>query len=452
MSGGKSDYTGSIGTLSLVLLSVLYVALSAGAEQLERSEQVFTARHAYGLWYVHQTLAASANCQRHWRPCEDTLDRPEPKSPPARPSLVGSIEAVDDRAIPDGTPPQPAAIDPRRSLRDYVQSSTDCGAPIISSIAGNLRAPSGSMLVDPAEGDRIPPSPLPSVPPASVSPAPWISPGPLPSVPPALMDVDDRPTDVCLEGAINDSDTGEVNIKYSMRSLTYEVRVFRPHDSDVAWSTSGTLITEAGVHFDPTMSPTAIARTLQALQHRANAELLAVSDAFFGNRAQLSPDPEKVPFSTRFGLLHRSLLANKSKIPVADIDVSSEVFLWALLMMTSSILIVMRNRVRYALREKMGEPWLLVDSARGLERCISNIWLLCIVAAPWLVGAAALVGMTTQIYVDGSVSTLAGDLTSFGSLVALMSIGAYVSLQVAAQLLRFRHLRELNEEDREAVQ
>jgi hypothetical protein len=99
-----------------------------------------------------------------------------------------------------------------------------------------------------------------------------------------------------------------------------------------------------------------------------------------------------------------------------------------------------------------GESWLMVDRGHGIERILGGTWLCLLLASPWLIGAAVFATSADRILVDGLDTSFWVDIPVFLGVTAMMVSGGWVSLTLTATLvaLRVRRAEQLQKALREA--
>lgn len=407
---GKPAYSGSISTLSVLLLSIIVLAIDATVDHLERSKHVHDARRIFGDWYAVDTFMGSLEKQYSVPPCDVN------QMPHASESDILTWERYEGKALPeaevedrDASMPTDQEVEAYKQAQDEISAERsaiepDWGDKLYSDLEADelLELPDGGCLIGPFRSAtrRF-----------SVT------------IEPANLDDDDR---TYVVGAMIRDRSDEWNATWMTRS-TLDMRTLELFRS---------------------RTPETRRKMHQRVDDDNAARLTEVEREVWGAKGQALPDPTKIPFMARFDQLHEYLINDKARVPFIDIDVSADAYLFVLALVVSAILVVMRNRVRHALKEaekSATEPWLLVDPSVGLESWIANGWLLGVVLAPWIVGVCALASATARVYMAGSMSSLENDMLSFGGLVAATCVGGHVALQVTAQLLRIRHLRAKQE-------
>lgn len=159
-------------------------------------------------------------------------------------------------------------------------------------------------------------------------------------------------------------------------------------------------------------------------------------------------DPDKIDGNVPalFRAIERDSTERKVTVPGVDLAFRPDIAPWIIALFTLGFLLLMRNQLGRVLMDEdlaMDEPWIVVDGGRGLERLVAAGWLIAIWAAPWVASGCLLAVFSSQIIVDGAVTTLPRELLACGASLVLVVLGGWASLTTTSDLLRLRRLRQV---------
>jgi hypothetical protein len=155
-------------------------------------------------------------------------------------------------------------------------------------------------------------------------------------------------------------------------------------------------------------------------------------------------DVDKVEVGPLFRSIERESADRKVTVPGVDLAFRPDVAPWAIALLTLGFLVLIRNQTRRVLADKdlaLDEPWIVLDGDLGLERLVAGGWLLAIWAAPWLASGCLLGVFSSQIIVDGAVTTWPKEVLACVASLLMVLSGGWASLTATADLLRLRCLR-----------
>jgi len=156
-------------------------------------------------------------------------------------------------------------------------------------------------------------------------------------------------------------------------------------------------------------------------------------------------DTEKIDITALFRAIERDSAERKVTVPGVDLAFRPDIAPWVISVLSLGFLLMVRNQLRRVLTDgdlALDEPWIVVDSGNGLERLVAGGWLLAIWAAPWITNGCLLAVFSSQIIVDGAVTTWPKELLACGASLLLICLGGWTSLTVTSDLLRLRRLRK----------
>jgi hypothetical protein len=156
-------------------------------------------------------------------------------------------------------------------------------------------------------------------------------------------------------------------------------------------------------------------------------------------------DTEKSDITALFRAIERDSAERKVTVPGVDLAFRPDIAPWVIAVLSLGFLLMVRNQLRRVLIDRdlaLDEPWIVVDSGSGLERLVAAGWLLAIWAAPWITSGCLLAVFSSQIIVDGAVTTWPKELLACGASLLLICLGGWTSLTVTSDLLCLRRLRK----------
>lgn len=180
-------------------------------------------------------------------------------------------------------------------------------------------------------------------------------------------------------------------------------------------------------------------KAMSEQSEKASAEKLQRIAADLGLK-----DADKVEVGQLFRSIERESADRKVTVPGVELAFRPDVAPWAIAVLTLGFLVLIRNQIRRVLADKdlaLDEPWIALDGDRGLERLVGGGWLLAIWAAPWIASGCLLAVFSSQIIVDGAVSTWPKEVLACVASLLLVLLGGWASLTATADLLRLRRLR-----------
>lgn len=149
-------------------------------------------------------------------------------------------------------------------------------------------------------------------------------------------------------------------------------------------------------------------------------------------------------FVPRFIAVHDKLMNQSVKVPFVEVEFDTRTTSWLLFAIILSGLLVARSRLRIAWMDPqagMDEPFFLLD-AEGAEQVFRLLWIGAVLLAPWLAGAPVFVVEAGRRFIEKS--SWAPAEWVFIAMLAAMTCGGLLSIQVVAQLLALaRRRREL---------
>lgn len=131
-------------------------------------------------------------------------------------------------------------------------------------------------------------------------------------------------------------------------------------------------------------------------------------------------------------------------VPGIDLAFKSDLAPWIISILTIGFLLLIRNQVEAVMLDKelaLDEPWIIVDNSKGLERLVSEGWLISVWLAPWIVTGCLLVIVTGNVVADGGIASRLRTAVVTIATIVLVLLGGWASLTTTASLLRLRRLR-----------
>jgi hypothetical protein len=142
--------------------------------------------------------------------------------------------------------------------------------------------------------------------------------------------------------------------------------------------------------------------------------------------------------------VEREFVTREVNLPSVGFGVRSSTAMWWLAFGTLVLSIMVRHHIGLVGKFYPGmqsEPWLVLDSSKGLERVLANLWLWVIFLAPWLVGGLLIMTVNGQVIADGISDPPVPALARAAGLVAIPLVGGWVAASLVAMLMTLRRQR-----------
>jgi len=185
-------------------------------------------------------------------------------------------------------------------------------------------------------------------------------------------------------------------------------------------------------------------RSLKEIAQALDHPFESLSEIAFRWKLDVSTSTESNEYKRFYRQIEREFVTREVSLPTVAIGVSSLTAMWWLAAAIVGLLILVRSRVRFALRDPTfarSEPWLILDGSVGLERYLAKAWLWLVLLCPWVVGALLLMTVSGQAIADGISQSFAFAVIRIIGLISIPIVGGWVAASLVAVMIRLRRLR-----------
>ncbi len=178
----------------------------------------------------------------------------------------------------------------------------------------------------------------------------------------------------------------------------------------------------------------------QALDHPFES----LSEIAFRWKLDLEASTTTNDYERFYRQIEREFVTREVSLPTVAIGVSSLTAMWWLAAAIVGLLILVRSRVRFALRDPTfarSEPWLMLDGSVGLERYLAKTWLWTVLLCPWVMGALLLMVVSGQAVADGISQSFTFAVIRIIGLISMPIVGGWVAVSLVAVMIKLRQLR-----------
>ena len=183
-----------------------------------------------------------------------------------------------------------------------------------------------------------------------------------------------------------------------------------------------------------------------------DASILNSQSAIDDNRALLSNiaarqgnfESSEDNLTRLYSQIEQAILSTEVLVPGVGLGFRGMQVVWVSVIACFGFLVILRDRVQHVLTDKglaMSERWLVIDAREGIERFISQLWLIALIVAPLALCSGLIMGITTQIAADGATSPLLGDIFAVIGVLFLLAGNAWLTLTSASRILELREKR-----------
>ncbi len=145
-----------------------------------------------------------------------------------------------------------------------------------------------------------------------------------------------------------------------------------------------------------------------------------------------------------FTQIERKLLAETVPVPTVELRFSPMGAMYVIALVVLVLHLLIRNRVRFVLEDPsfaVGQPWLVLDGSRGMERLAAFIWLFGMMANPWLVSFCLLLTQHRDAMARGVPYTGGQYMILCSVSIGFVMLAFWLSLTTFSMLLSLRRNR-----------
>jgi hypothetical protein len=174
-------------------------------------------------------------------------------------------------------------------------------------------------------------------------------------------------------------------------------------------------------------------------------ELRDLQHKIFGKDAEIPSGADAIlEADTIRKKIETPALERRTAVPGIGLEFRNGIAPWFIALTVLGLTVQIRNQIRRTFLDPelaLGEPWLILDGRRGLEKIVAAGWAFALLIAPWIASGCLIAVSAAESTANSLVQSVAGETLVNIGIGALLLFGGWSSLTMVAELLRLRRLR-----------